>query len=111
MADPTPPVAPPLVTPGKETSEYSITKFLMWLGSGLSVLAAVNQTIEIVTGALKGVPVGLTGPTMWLAVVAALIAVAPAIYYKWTRLSLKTTAIEAAAAASASDAKAAIDAS
>lgn len=106
MADPT----PPLVTPGKDTSEFSLAKFLAWLGTAVTVLGAAAETVSQVQGALKAVPATATGPGLWIAIIGALVAVIPSLYYKWTRLQLKTAAIQAAGAGLASDAKAAIDA-
>lgn len=108
MADPTP---APVVTPGKDTSEFSLTKFLAWAGTAVTLLSAASEAISQIVRALKGVPAGASGMALYIAIIGALVAVIPSIYYKFTRLSLKTTAIEAASAASASDAKAALDAS
>lgn len=104
MADPT-----PVVSPGKDTSEFSLTKFLAWLGTAVTVLGAAAETISQAQGALKAVPATATGAGLWIAIIGALVAVIPSLYYKWTRLKLKTEAIQAAGAAAVSDAQAALN--
>lgn len=106
MADPT----PPLVSPGSGTSEFSLTRLLVWLATGLSVLAGVTEAIKALIAALTSVPAGLSGPLLWLAITSQVVAALSAIYYKYTRKEIKVAAINAAAMGSDSDAKAAIDA-
>lgn len=103
-------MADPVVTPGKETTEFSVTKLLMWIGTAVTLLSAATESVSEIMAAVQKIPTTSTGPALWMALIGAAIAVIPAVYYKFTRLQLKRSAIEAAAAGTSSDAKAALDA-
>lgn len=105
MADPI------VVTPGKDTSEFSVTKLLIWIGSGVTIASTAVEAGKEIIAALEKVPAAASGPALYLALIGAAIALIPSLYFKFTRLQLKKAAINAAAAGAASDAKAALDAS
>lgn len=104
------PAPAPLITPGNQTSEFTLTKLAMWVGIVTSAVGTADAILQDVSAALSKVPLTATGPALWIALTGAATVVIPAAIFKISRTSLKKTAITAAMAAPASAVQAGLEA-
>ena len=92
MADPVAPTPTEVtVPPGNTTSEYALSKIVIWGGIAVAVLSALAELLTKLSTTLPSAPPWLVaiGTT-----VGTISAAAAAVYYSMIRKDVKTAALE-----------------
>jgi preprotein translocase subunit SecY len=90
MADPVTPPVEVVVPPGNTTSEYALSKIVIWGGIAVAVLSALAELLTKLSSTLPSAPPWLVALGTTVGTVAAAVA---AIYYSMIRKDVKTAAL------------------